>query len=219
MTQTVGYLLDRYLQTSQTFVSNEIDEMRAQGVEVVVVALRRGDRDLEDDDRVLYLEDVPLGRRLYRDHLRWFRRHPVRYLRFLLRVVQLRKDMGSYGELLAWQRLPQAADHLERLEADELHAHFAWWGATAAACLAPLLGLRWSVTLHAKDIVSKPRCLPQKLRLADVLITVCDYNLRWMREHLGLTRDVGMVICGVQLPDPDEPRITGPDIVVVGRLI
>jgi glycosyltransferase involved in cell wall biosynthesis len=219
MSRPVGYLLDRYLQTSQTFVSNEIDEMRAQGVEVVVVALRRGDRELEDDPRVLYLEDIPLGRRLYADHLRWLVRHPVRYARFAARVFQLRKDMGTYGELLAWQRLPRAADHLQRLDAQELHAHFAWWGATAAACLAPLLGLRWSVVLHAKDIFSKQRCLPQKLRMADTLITVCDYNLQWMREHLGLTRDVGMVICGVHLPAADEPRIAGADVVVVGRLI
>lgn len=219
MSRPVGYLLDRYLQTSQTFVSNEIDEMRAQGVEVVVVALRRGDRDLDDDDRVLYLEDIPLTPRLYLDHLRWLLRHPVRYARLARRIVQLRKDMGAYGELLAWQRLPRAADHLRRFDVQELHAHFAWWGATAAACLAPLLGLRWSVVLHAKDIFSKQRCLPQKLRMADVLITVCDYNLRWMREHLGLTRDVGLVICGVRLPEPDEPRIAGPDVVVVGRLI
>jgi glycosyltransferase involved in cell wall biosynthesis len=219
VSRPVGYLLDRYLQTSQTFVSNEIDEMRAQGVEVVVVALRRGDRDLDDDPRVLYLEDIALGRRLLLEHLRWLVRHPIRYARFAARVIQLRKDMGTYGELLAWQRLPRAAAHLESYDAVELHAHFAWWGATAAACLAPLLGVPWSVTLHAKDIFSKQRCLPQKLRMADVLITVCDYNLRWMREHLGLTRDVGLVICGVHLPAPDEQRITGADVVVVGRLI
>jgi colanic acid/amylovoran biosynthesis glycosyltransferase len=219
VSRPVGYLLDRYLQTSQTFVSNEIDEMRAQGVEVVVVALRRGDRDLEGDHRVLFLEDIPLGRRLWLDHWRWLRRHPIRYLRFLWRVVQLREDMGTRGELLAWQRLPRAADHLARHDAQELHAHFAWWGATTAACLAPLLGLRWSMVLHAKDIFSKQRCLPQKLRMADVLITVCDYNLRWMRENLGLRRPVGLVVCGVRPPDPAEPRITGPDVVVVGRLI
>ena len=219
MTRPVAYLLDRYLQTSQTFVSNEIDEMRAQGVEVVVVALRRGDRDLPDDDRVLILEDIPLGRHLWRAHVRWLRRHPLRYLRFLLRVVQLRKDMGSSGELLAWQRLPLAADHLARLDAQELHAHFAWWGATAAACLAPLLGLRWSVVLHAKDIFSKQRSLRPKLRLADTVITVCDYNLQWMREHLAVTRPVELVICGVRLPSPDEPTIAEADVVVVGRLI
>ena len=219
MTGPVGYLLDRYLQTSQTFVSNEIDEMRAQGVDVVVVALRRGDRDLEDDARVLYLEDIPLGRGLWADHVRWLCRHPVRYARFLSRVMRLRRDMGSSGELLAWQRLPRAADHLKSAGAVALHAHFAWWGATGAACLAPLLGVPWSMTLHAKDIFSKQRCLPQKLRLADVLITVCDYNLRWMREHLGLTRDVGMVVCGVRLPDPDEQPLPGASVVVVGRLI
>lgn len=219
MSRPVGYLLDRYLQTSQTFVSNEIDELRAQGVEVVVVALRRGDRDLPPDDRVLILEDIPLTARLWLDHLRWLRRHPIRYARFLGRVVRFRKDMGARGELLAWQRLPRAADHLAVHDARALHAHFAWWGATAAACLAPLLGLRWSVVLHAKDIFSKQRCLPQKLALADTLITVCDYNLRWMREHLGLTREVHIVVCGVSpAPDAEQP-IPGADVVVVGRLI
>lgn len=219
MTHVVGYLLDRHLQTSQTFVSNEIAEMRAQGVQVAVVALRRGDRELGDDQPALYLEDLPLNRDLVADHLRWLLRHPVRYARFLTRVYQLREDMGPSGEMLAWQRLPRAATYLQRSSVDVLHAHFAWWGATAAACLAPLLDRPFSVVLHAKDIFSKQRCLPQKLAMADTLITVCDYNLQWMREHLGLARPVPIIVCGVRLPEPDEPRVGNADVILVGRLI
>ena len=215
----VGYVLDRHLQTSQTFVSNEIEEMRAQGVEIAVVALRRGDRELPHDPAVLYLEDVPLDRGVWRHHLRWLRRHPLRYVRFLRRVVAYRSDMGTYGELLAWQRVPVAATHLEQLGVDVLHAHFAWWGATAAACLAPLLDVPWSMVTHAKDIFSKQRNLARKLRDTDLLLTVCDYNLRWMQEHLGVRRDVPIVVCGVRLPAADERPVPGPDVLAVGRLI
>jgi colanic acid/amylovoran biosynthesis glycosyltransferase len=219
VTGVVGYLLDRHLQTSQTFVSNEIEEMRAQGVQVVVVALRRGDRELGSDQPALYLEDLPLTRDLVVDHLRWLLRHPVRYARFLNRVFRLREDMGPAGEMLAWQRLPRAATYLQRASVDVLHAHFAWWGATAAACLAPLLDRPFSIVLHAKDIFSKQRCLPQKLVMADTLITVCDYNLQWMREHLALSRPVPIVVCGVRLPDHNEPRVGDADVLLVGRLI
>lgn len=219
MSPVIGYLLDRHLQTSQTFISNEIEEMQAQGAQVVIVALRHGDRELPADARVLYLEDMPLGGRLIADHLYWLARHPVRYVRFLVRVLQLRRDMGNRGEMLAWQRLPRAARHLEDFAVDVLHAHFAWWGATAAACLSPLLDRPWSLVLHAKDIFSKQRYLAKKLRTADVLITVCSYNLQWMRENLGLARDVALIVCGVRVPEEDEIPIAEADIVLVGRLI
>lgn len=218
----VGYLLDRYLQTSQTFVSNEVDEVRRQGVEVVVVALRHGDRQLPADPRVLVLADLPGrldARLLLASHLRWAGRHPLRYVRFLLRVLSTRRDMGWHGELLAWQRLPLAADHLRSHGVGALHAHFAWWGATGALCLSPLLDVPWSMTLHAKDIFSKQRCLLVKLRRAHRVITVCDYNLRWMREHLALRRDVDLVVCGVEVPAAPWPVEGDADVVAVARLV
>jgi glycosyltransferase involved in cell wall biosynthesis len=84
--------------------------------------------------------------------------------------------------------------------------------------LAPLVGKPWSLTMHASDIVNDRRNLDVKLAAADRLITVCDYNRSFLRDELGVTRDVDLVICGVDVPAaaPTQPDI---DVVAVGRLV
>lgn len=214
---TAGYVLDHHLQTSQTFISGEIEELQRQGLSVRVVACRRGDRDLPPDPAVLHLSDAPastvegvLG------HLRWAVRRPLRYVRFLTRLWRNRSDLGPAEYELRWQDIPRAARHLEGV--DVLHAHFAWTGAALASLLAPLLSRRWSMTVHANDIFSRQRNLRFKLGACDTLVTVCDYNTAWMQENLGLTRPVEKVICGVEVPEPENvtPSV---DVCTVARLV
>jgi hypothetical protein len=178
----VAYALGRYAQLSQTFVDAEIAELRRTGHVVHVVATRQGDVERSNDSFVTYLDaiadDWP---RIGLAHLQRFLRRPVGYLRFLLVVRSLRSEMGrSHPELIRWWRLPGVAGDLQRAGVQHVHAHFAWAGAAVAACLAPLLGVRWSVTAHANDIFSRLRNLEWKVANADLVVTVCDYN----RRHL-----------------------------------
>jgi colanic acid/amylovoran biosynthesis glycosyltransferase len=218
--QTVAYVLTKYVQPTQTFVANEVAELRRQGVEVVVVSVERGERAPGADERVVFLDD--LSRRpavLLRDHVLALVRSPLGYARFLSGVRGLRSEMGERPEQVPWLVLPAVARSLRRAGVVALHAHFAWSGAAAAELLAALTGRPWSVTLHAKDVFSKRRNLERKLARADQLVTVCRYNESWMREHLGLRRPVLQVVCGVELPAADEPRLLGADVVAVGRLV
>lgn len=218
MTRPVGYLLDFHLQTSQTFVSNEIDELRRQGRALKVVALRHGDRDVADPD-VLHLSDHPVRRRrALLLHAGLLVRHPVGFVRYLWRLRQVRSEIGLHGSQVDWRRLPVAAHHLRDVE--WLHAHFAWGAAAAAYVLAGLLGVPWSFTAHANDVFSRRRNLEVKLRAADRVVTVCDYNVAWLREHLGVTRPLDLVVCGVEVPELDDPpRTPEVDVVAVGRLV
>lgn len=220
MTDRVTYVLTKHVQPSQTFVTGEIAELRRQGVAVDVIAVERGDQAPPPDEAVVFLVDRTRTRSaLRREHLRTARTRPLGYLRFLLLVVRLRREMGPLPEQVPWQLLPGVADEVRRSGSRALHAHFAWSGAAAAQLLAALTGLPWSVTLHAKDIFSKQRNLAQKLAGADRLVTVCAYNERWMRENLGLTREVSQVVCGVTVPEDGWPRAGSADVVAVGRLV
>ncbi|MDP3713009.1 MAG: glycosyltransferase [Mycobacteriales bacterium] len=211
-------MLARYAQLSQTFVDGEISEQRRRGSTVPVLALRRGDRDLGDDPRVTYLEDVPDDwPQVFRHNLAALLRHPLGYSTFLRRVRLLRTEMGrSRPELLRWWRLPGVATELRSQGVRVLHAHFAWSGAAAAACLSPLLGAPWSMTVHANDIHARRRNLEVKLALADQVVTVCRYNL----EALPGTRSpVRVLTCGITLPQ-EAPQVERDlDLVCVGRLI
>lgn len=214
----IGYLLDSYPELSQTFVTNEIDELRQTGTEVVVVSVRPPTAPGERLEICCLAEVDPATARA--EQKRWIRSHPLRYARFRARVANLQLRERGVEPRFRWRALLPAATALEASGAQHLHAHFAWDGAAAAYCLAPLLGIRWSVTLHANDIFAERRNLALKLRTANRLVTVCDYNLDFMRSELHVSRPVDMVICGVRLP-PDSARAPRPsvDIVAVGRLV
>ena len=215
---TVGYVVGRYPQLSQTFVSNEVRELRRQGASVEVLSLHPGDP--HDDPGVMLLADVADEPRA-RLADRWLRiRRPRRYRRFRETVARLADEMGSASSQADWRRLPAAALQLEAKGVRALHAHFAWNAAAAAWALSDLMDVPWSVTLHANDIFSRRRNLEAKLAAADRLVTVCDYNLRYLRDEVGLSTDrpVELVVCGVELPEHVDAT-KDVDVVAVGRLV
>lgn len=214
----VAYALTRYAQLTQTFVDGEIRELRRRGTVVWVFALERGQLDRSDDARTAYLD--ALGGSTVRDNVRALLRHPVRYATFLRRGWALRSELGPHSDQVPWRRLPSVARWLEQSGVQVLHAHFGWSGAAAAAGLGALLGVPWSVTLHANDIFSQQRNLVWKLRNADLTVTVSDDNRRWMASALPSHPAPAVLTCGIALPDRGwrrpEPSV---DIVLVGRLI
>jgi glycosyltransferase involved in cell wall biosynthesis len=213
----VGYCVERYPALSQTFVSNEVAELHRQGVDVVVATLRPGEAVSDGTIPIVVAREPHDGRlRLVADHARWLLRRPDRYLRFLLTV----RALGDERREILWRRLPRVARVLGDRGVDRLHAHFAWGGAALAVALSALTGWRWAMTVHARDIFTDRRNLDLKLTRADLLVTVCDYNVQFLREQLGVARPVAKVVCGVEVPAnsaADHARTV--DVVCVARLV
>jgi glycosyltransferase involved in cell wall biosynthesis len=213
----VGYLLDKFKQPSQTFISGEIEELRRQGVEVHVVTVRRGAEDPGDAD---VLSDLHVGDLTHlRAHLAWALRSPRRYVRFWrLLLGPLRSETVRGGGHIPARWLPYVASRFRAAGVTRLHAHFAWEGAACAYALSTLTGLPWSMTLHANDIFARRRNLEVKLAAADDLVTVCSYNARYLRDELLVTSPVHEVVCGVTLP-AGSAREPSYDVVTAGRLV
>lgn len=218
MTGRVVYVVGHYPRLSQTFVTNEVAELRRQGVDVEVVALNPGDDGVAEQPSVVVstsFEDRVAQRAALR---RLARQHPLRFVRFLAAVRTLKLEMGSQDDQVPWRKVPLLAEQLASRPIGALHAHFAWNGAAAAMLLAKVLDVPWSVTLHANDIFARLRNLEPKLRDAAHLVTVCRYNERWLADHHTLVRPVHQVVCGVELP-PARERSIDVDVVAVGRLV
>ena len=206
----VVYALTKYHQLSQTFVDLEIEGLRRLGATVHVVSVERGH---VERDGTRYLDSAPSDPAA---HLWWLLRHPVAYLRFLAVALRLRREMGSAPELVPFWRLPGVARTLRGVT--NVHSHFGWSGATTAMLLAKLLGVPWSMTLHAKDIFAKRRNLRAKLDDADLVVTVCDYNRRWIDQRHPPRRPIEVLTCGVEVA-PVRSSAGGADVVAVARLI
>jgi colanic acid/amylovoran biosynthesis glycosyltransferase len=219
---TVAYLVDRYPRLSQTFVSNEIAELRRRGFTVPVITLEPGDRlgdatDVAGDvaaDDVFVLRDFRPVSVASRVRTKLTRRRDGHVLAALTDEIG-----GGDGQIPAW-KLPALARHLRRRGVDRIHAHFAWQAAGAAWALAAQLDVPWSMTVHANDIFSRRRNLDAKLAAADRVVTVCEYNVDYLRGELGVERDVDVVVCGVDVPAvADLPDRKTTDVVAVGRLV
>lgn len=216
---STAYLLDRVGEPSQTFITGEIAELVHQGERVVVVAVDAAAGPGPDVPTTV-LRDLSRPRLLLAaHHALWWLRSPRRYRRFREVVTVLGSEMGPGRNLVPWKRLPYAASRLRRQRVDGLHAHFAWQGAAAAMALSALTGLPWSMTVHANDIFARRRNLDAKLADADRLVTVCEYNARYLRDELGVTRPVEVVVCGVDLPQTLPGTEPAYDVVAVGRLV
>lgn len=211
----VAYLLDRYPVLTQTFVRLEIEELLRQGVDVEVYALRAGDEVQLGEPPVTVVRDLPgdkVGHAVA--HLRWAVRSPARYLAFLRAV----RAVASERRDVPFRRLPALADVLTERGTDHLHAHFGWSGAAAAWCLAELTGRPWSMTVHGNDLFAQTRNLEPKLAAADHVVTVCEYNRRWLLERHAL--DPSIIVCGVEVPSDDQLATEAAiDVVLVGRLV
>jgi glycosyltransferase involved in cell wall biosynthesis len=216
----LGYVVDRAGLRSQTFITNEMSEMLRQGQPISVVAVDQGDGSPLPDCPLVVLRDLKVPRYVHAaHHALWAARSPRRYLAFRRRLDDVRSELGMRPNRIPWLRLPYVASRLRRDGVRSLHAHFAWQGAATALLLAELTGWRWSMILHANDFLARRRNLEVKLATADELVTVCEYNIRFLRDELGVTRPLHLVVCGVELPAAAAPATKHWDVVSVGRLV
>jgi glycosyltransferase involved in cell wall biosynthesis len=236
----LGYVVTHYPKLSQTFVANEIAELRRHGIDVVPFSLNAPDEsDLRTDaarheqQRTFYIKAAG----------------PVPMLRAALRCVA--KDLGgtarfTVGALrsagwdlkgLAWRAFHVAEamlvrEHCRRNSIDHLHAQFGQATATVAWLAHELdvaIGdgsLTWSFTIHGfQDFVNEGQTrLDLKAASAQFVVCVSDFTRSqlmrvtdpddWDRFHV--------VRCGIDFDRfayVPRPRVSSPPVIcTVGRL-
>ncbi len=219
----VGYVVKRYPRYSETFIVNEILAHEAAGMEVEIFSL------------------LPPEDGHFQDAISRIRA-PVTYLQAKgLKASEFWSTLAETGESLPnlWRSLEEAsgedvryvyqaallAGHARRRGITHLHAHFATASTTVARLSARFAGIPYTMTAHAKDIFHEsvnPEDLRRKLRDAAATVTVCDYNLEYLRASYGpIAKDVRRIYNGLELEkfSYEAPRGRAPLILAVGRLV
>jgi colanic acid/amylovoran biosynthesis glycosyltransferase len=215
----IAYVCKMYPRFSETFIVSEILAREAAGEDLEVVSLR-----------------PPADGRFHADLARV--RAPVHYLDAgTPRAKQLWAELQALGSGIRVAELLQAevrdaaqaiqlAALIESRGLTHLHAHFGSVATTVARLAAKLAGITYSFTAHAKDIFHESvdhDDLRRKLLDAHHVITVSEFNLRFLRERYGRAADrVHRVYNGVGLDDfradlAHDGRDV--DVVAVGRLV
>ena len=219
----VAYLLKRYPRFSETFVVAEILAHEAAGATVDILALR------------------PVAEAYFQGSIGAVR-SPVTYVPE--RPGKASALWGLLDDLRQnWPVAWRALEHAEIVDPDDLfqalwvarlvrergithlHAHFATVATTVARLVSLMTGVSYGFTAHAKDIYHdypEDQQLRLKLRDARYVVTVSDYNVRYLRESFGAdAAAVTRIYNGLDLSCMPyrSPADRAPSILGVGRLV
>ncbi len=199
------YVVNRFPKLSESFVINEIYELERRGHHVAVFSLRKPEIDMQHEEvknlnvTVGYLPD-PGVRSLLQTPGRWC--FDERILRHMLHSSSPVHHAGSAyitGHLLRFVRFLQ-------FDIDHIHGHFLNWPKLAADYVASYLEVPWTTTAHAYGLYSSPnerllRLLSDKM---DRVVTISEYNRRYLTEEIGTSSPVDVAHMGID-PSKFEP--------------
>ncbi len=184
------YVLRYYPTLSETFVYREMGELVSRGHQVRAVAVgRRPDGVLQDE-----LPPVPV-------------RYPPHGFRGAAVLFALARALGSRDGRWAWRwarehmrdkdaaRACWLAVYAAEIGAQRLHAHFAGEAAEWARVAGAILGMPYSVTVHASDLFKPRRSIHAVLRDADTVITIAEHHRGILRDRYDV--EARVVPCGV----------------------
>jgi glycosyltransferase involved in cell wall biosynthesis len=212
-----------YPRFSETFIVNEILAHEAAGLDLEIFSLR-----------------PPADGRFHEALARV--RAPVTYLPggplkapdFWAAISEATEELPGLWPALEETRTEDVCDVYQAVllagavrarRVTHLHAHFGSVATTVARLASRFAGLSYTFTAHAKDIFHesvRPDDLRRKLRDAAAVITVSDYNLRYLRKTCGLAATrVKRVYNGLHLQQFSyaSPINRPARIVAVGRLV
>jgi colanic acid/amylovoran biosynthesis glycosyltransferase len=220
---TVGYVLKMYPRLSETFILTEVLQLEAQGQPVEIFSLRpptdgRFHAELAQVQApVSYLPSGSSKARTVWEVLAAAAKEFPHIYSLMPELVAAPVDDALQAIALAHE---VRARGIARL-----HAHFASVATTVARLASLITGVPYTFTAHAKDIFHRdvdPEDLRRKLRDAEAVVTVSDFNLEHLRGTYGPdAASVRRVYNGLDLDRHPYVAPVGrpPVIAAVGRLV
>jgi len=228
---TVAYLAIQFPSPVEPYVTEEIEELRRRGVQVIPGSVRKISSQ-DDDHHKREVETVVL--------------HPLRVivgmralwlcLRHWDRIADLLRRILLRGRETPWQRIKALAHTwlgacyallLEDRGVEHIHAHHGYFGSWISMAAARFLGVSFSMTLHGSDLLLHGTYLDLKLANCRFCLTVSEYNRRYILQRYPAVQDKKVVVSrlGVSIYGPAASRVAAPagpslvfTLLAVGRL-
>lgn len=223
----ICYVLMSFPQLSETFIVEEARSLQDCGVEVSIVALKRGDlelmhpsaQELISASRVRYVTDITRAQSLTA-LLHLAARKPFNTLRMLAKALRAH-DRWRY-----FQALPFAADYL-MTHGEYIHAHFADDNLVFAAAISEWAGAPYGFTVHGYDVRDDPIPPARFKSLAEgarAIVTVSENYKRLLAEKYAFRPErIYVAYNGIRFekfrPSPKRPASGLLRLISVGRLV
>jgi len=179
----VSYLLNAFPKLSETFILNEIWELKKKGVSVFVAAVGRSNEEIVHAkaeaiaNEVNYVGELCRKRKLENVMLVGFL-HPLR----LIQTAAFIRNRYRKGKRWKLQQALYLGGELIRNGVKHVHAHFAMEAAEQAMLASLSTGIPYSMHPHALDIYVRPKMLKDKMRFAKFVSTPCEFNKRYLLD-------------------------------------
>ena len=223
----IAYILNNFPALSETFIVNEILELKRAGFDIRIYARKKQEstkcgKDVLDLAKEVYYfheNEAPILRKMYL-HLYFLFRSPIRYIRATLFV----KSLGDKGTLWRFRQSVFLAKKIVDTKSEHIHAHFANLATEYAMWVSKLTGIPYSFTTHAVDIFADPKFIKEKINNAKFVVTISNYNKNYFIENYpGINSEkIKVIHCGVKIPPPENLIKKETDIFTilsVGRLV
>ncbi len=201
----VAYIVSRFPSSSETFIARELNHVAAiDGIEIELLSLFPPKETLVHPSAEPWMGNVqrPTLTEGIRDFGWWLTRRPLRALSLISGVIGgCWRSPGYLARSLA--TLPVAASAARRIRdsgADHVHAHYATFPALAAWACRRLTGVPYSITVHAHDIFVTQAMLARKVRDAEWVDAISEFNRDFLGPYGGGSdTPVHVIHCGIEL--------------------
>ncbi len=211
----LAYVLERYPELSQTFVEDELRELKRQGDEIEVMALQPGEHAELTEPAFEARSPQSAVRRLAA-----LTAFSARHAGFVAAYAREPHPWPSDGRAL--RGLARLAPWVApAVRAHHLHAHFATEAADIAALLGRLSGRPHSFTGHSTDLFADAAGLRRRLEQAAFAVLVCEYDRRAVERLAPGVGRLHVIQLGVDLGrlTRSTPYDADGPVVAVGRLV
>jgi glycosyltransferase involved in cell wall biosynthesis len=203
----IAYVVSRFPKLSETFIVDEIVELRRLGLEIDLYSLLEGQESVAHPEARALAEDLNAANR---ESLRsllgasgaWLLERPVVWLALFAEVFSetWRSPRTLARSIAALFAAGLFARRMRRDGVTHLHAHWATHPALMAWAIHRLTAIPYSFTIHADDLFVTQSLLETKLREAARIVTISRYNADFLEERYSdaIAGKLEIVHCGVR---------------------
>jgi len=191
----IGYIISSFPAVSQTFVTNEIFELKKMGLDITIFSLRYPLKNIyinEKDKSLLsqaFYSPYLFSWNVIKAQISFLSKNPKKYLSILKKIIRLNyknlfvliKSLAIFPKTIYFAKIAQEKKILH------IHCHFATTATTAAFIINELINIPYSMTVHAHDIYDCHLMLFEKLKNTKFIVANSEYNKKYL---LNLFKDL-----------------------------
>ncbi|MGK0175421.1 MAG: colanic acid/amylovoran biosynthesis glycosyltransferase [Ulvibacter sp.] len=229
----IAYITSHFPKLSETFILLEMVELKKLGFEPIVYSLIQEQENTVHAEVDSFLHKARFGGRaslggILTAQLYWLRRAPLKYLSTWLRAFyeNLFSPRFLMRSLVVVPTASWFAKEMLSNEINHIHAHWATHSTLAAWVANRLTNIPYSFTAHANDIFVDQTMLVEKIKKAEFVATISNYNLNLLNKvsHKRYASKIKVIPCGVDVAyfrpkHPIADRENRFVITCVGRLV